>query len=127
MIHLRRREAPVAVEGIGLGAEALEHPAVQQVLLAVIEGQEMLRAGDDACGAVECDLHSLCVGMNLRQVKPQLPSIYDFLGLKDQVIKNSAMGSPAALAPSERARMVWPSPVAMARSIVSRMPGPSLQ
>jgi len=68
--HFGRVEAPVAVENVGLGAEPLEHPAVEEVFPTVIEGEKMFATGDGTGGAVESDFH--------------------FFTLKDQVMKNSA-------------------------------------
>ncbi len=57
MSDLGGGEAPVAVEDIGLGAHSLEHTAVEQVFLSVIESEEVFGAGYDAGGAMECNLH----------------------------------------------------------------------
>src|SRR6185437_7436401 len=108
-IHLRRGESPVTVEDVGLRAHALEHAAVEQVFAAVVQRDEVFGTGDGTGGAVKGYFH------------------VRFFTLKDQVMKNSATGSPAALAPSERTFIVCASPVVRALSMASRIAGPSVQ
>jgi hypothetical protein len=59
--YLGRIEAPVTVKHICLTAEALEHPAVEQIFLAIIKREEVLGAGDGTGSAVESDFHVDCL------------------------------------------------------------------
>ena len=61
VVDLSWREAPVSVEDVGLKAHALEHAAVEQVFLSITERDEVLRPGNDAGGAMECNLHRLYI------------------------------------------------------------------
>jgi hypothetical protein len=53
----RASNGNVRLSDLGFGAAALEEPAVEQETLAVLELDQVLRAGHRAGGAVEGDAH----------------------------------------------------------------------
>lgn len=50
-------EAEVAVHGVCLFAQSLEHAAVEQNFSAIVEGDEVFGSGNGAGGAMETYLH----------------------------------------------------------------------